>query len=113
MPPVPKQQNNEQRGRTRNETESHTNHPDAQNTMSDVPRTDSKQRDGKGCLSGTALIAFWTLAVVLVLMYTFWARGVRTQDVAVLQSAMKESTVVVNGEPTLVRDPVGILDREF
>ena len=71
VPPVAKQKNNEQRKRTRDKTRSHTKHPDAQNTMSDVPRTSSKQRSDKGCLSGTTLIAFGTLAVVLVLMYTF------------------------------------------
>ena len=69
VPPVAKQQNNEQR--KRDKTRSHTKHPDAQNTMSDVPRTSSKQRSGKGCLSGTTLIAFGTLAVVLVLIYPF------------------------------------------
>ena len=71
VPPVAKQKNNEQRKRTRDKTRSHTKHPDAQNTMSDVPRTSSKQRSDKGCLSGTTLIAFGTLAVVLVLMYAF------------------------------------------
>ena len=58
VPPVAKQKNNEQRKRTRDKTRSHTKHPDAQNTMSDVPRTSSKQRSDKGCLSGTALLLF-------------------------------------------------------
>ena len=113
VPPPAKQQNIEQGGRTRNKTKSHTKSPVAQNTMSEVPRTGSKHRDGKGCLSGTALIVFGILAGVLILMYTLGARVVPTRDVAALQSAMKESTVVVNGEPTLLKVPVGILDREF
>ena len=46
-------------------------------------------------------------------MYTLGARGVPTRDVAALQSAMKESAVVVNGEPTLLKVPVGMLEREF
>ena len=111
--PLAKQQNIEQGGRTRNKTKSHTKSPVAQNTMSEVPRTGSKHRDGKGCLSGTALIVFGILAGVLMLMYTLGARGVPTRDVAALQSAMKESAVVVNGEPTLLKVPVGMLDRDF
>ena len=113
VPPLAKQQNIEQGGRTRNKTKSHTKSPVAQNTMSEVPRTGSKHRDGKGCLSGTALIVFGILAGVLMLMYTLGARGVPTRDVAAQQSAMKESAVVVNGEPTLIKFPVGMLDREF
>ena len=113
VPPLAKQQNNEQSGRTRDKTKGHTQYPVAQNTMSEVPRTGSKRRDGKGCLSGTALIVFGTLAGFLMLMYTFGARGVRTRDVAAQQSAMKESAVVGNGEPTLIKFPVAMLDREF
>ena len=111
--PLPKQQEHTLSGRTRDKIESRTQSPVAQNPVSRVPRTDSKQKDGKGCLSGTALIVFGTFAFILVLMYISGVHGLRTRDVAAQQTVLDEVAILENGKLILIEVPVGMLDREF
>lgn len=112
VPPLAKQQEHHEGGKTKDRTERRTQSPVAQDSKSKVPRTGPKTTGEKGCLSATVLATFVTLAFIVMLMYTIGARDMRTNDAEVLRAALVEAVAARDSKPELIEVRVEMMDRE-